>query len=113
MGHSYALGEREGTLGQVNELTTGKTDGDPSSRQAISSRRVSTASPASSRSIICSIVKPACSPAMASLPIALTNEAFAISHPTWLEFWRESHEFRFGNVTFATARRDRNHNWGF
>jgi|SRR5579862_8086098 len=62
-----------------DEPERGKADWVPSKRQAIRSRRVSTLSPALSRSIICSRVNPACCPAMASFLIAVTKAALAIS----------------------------------
>ena len=48
------------------------------SRKQINSSRVSTSTPVSSRSIICSSVNPACSPAAASFEMARTNEVFSI-----------------------------------
>lgn len=49
-----------------------------SRRQEIKFKSVSTLKPSLRSSIICSTLKPACSPAMANLPIALSNVDVAI-----------------------------------
>src|ERR1051326_6327688 len=59
-----------------------RADGDPSNRKAINSKRVSTRTPDSSTSIISPTLKPACSPAIASLDIAIVNEDLDIRMPT-------------------------------
>ena len=73
-----------------------------SRRQEIKSKSVSTLKPSLRSSIIFSTLNPACSPAMANLPIALSNVDVAISSSPGELSSREWHGFRRESVILIT-----------